>query len=203
MGVLVSRSSPLCLADLRTVIADTLRMWLHSRPLIATMTRINVTHVPEAASAKTAEELFALPSVPAFSHGAAEPGGTYVHDDTSALLLKSGTSELLPEVEDFADLSTVRELKDEHAGHKKRFTFWGSAAHREAASFKADEVLEFCFDNFFLDFNTLRLELPYTGGMGFDLLNYWDGQPVRFYLRDERDEEVFVIVEFQITNKDA
>lgn len=176
--------------------------WAFS-PLIATMTRINVTHVPDAASAKNAEELFGLPSVPAFPHGATEPEGTYVHDDTSALLLKDGTNEIDPAVEDFADMSTVRELKDPNSGHKKRFTFWGSAAHREAVSFTPSDLATMVFDNGFLDFNTLRLELPYTGGMGFDLLNYWDGQPVRFYLRDERDEEVFLIVEFQITDKDA
>lgn len=37
--------------------------------------------------------------------------------------------------------------------------------------------MDFCYG--FLDFNpSLALRLP--GGMSFDLMKYWDGQPVRF-----------------------
>ncbi|PWN98612.1 DUF1769-domain-containing protein [Tilletiopsis washingtonensis] len=181
------------------------RPWAFS-PLIATMTRINYKRVPDAASASSAEEAFKKPDWPAFPSGAAGDG-SYVHDDTSPLLLKAGTNEVDPKVEHAADLSIVRELRGGDDGnahaHTKRVSFW-KEEHRELVSVGGgDLVTTACFDQGYLDFNTLRLELPYTGGMGFDLKKYWDGQPVRFYCKNNKTDEVAFVVEFQIESLDA
>ncbi|PWN41789.1 DUF1769-domain-containing protein [Ceraceosorus guamensis] len=180
------------------------RPWAFS-PLIATMTRVNVARVPAAAEAKTAEDAFKSEDWPPFPQGAVKGGdGSYVHDDTSALLLKEGSEEIDPQLEEdgVADLSTVRSLKggrggNEHA-HQRRAQFWKEHVRERVLIGRKDLVTTTTFDNGFIDFNTLRLELPYTNGMGFDLKKYWDGQPVRFYCKDKSDDTVFFVVEFTI-----
>jgi hypothetical protein len=62
---------------------------------------------------------------------------------------------------------------------KERQSYFRSTSHRKGVTFNADDVLtmDFCYG--FLDFSpSLALRLP--GGVSFDLIKYWDGQPVRF-----------------------
>jgi hypothetical protein len=121
------------------------------------MTRINYKRVPDAASASSAEEAFKNPEWPAFPSGAAGDG-SYVHDDTSPLLLKAGSNEIDPKVEHAADLSIARELRGGDDGnahaHTKRVSFW-KEEHRELVSVGGgDLVTTACFDQGYLDFNS-------------------------------------------------
>jgi len=62
---------------------------------------------------------------------------------------------------------------------QERQSYFQSTKHRKGVSFSADDILtmDFCYG--FLDFSpSLALRLP--GGVSFDLMKYWDGQPVRF-----------------------
>ncbi|KAG6828176.1 hypothetical protein H0H92_008907 [Tricholoma furcatifolium] len=61
----------------------------------------------------------------------------------------------------------------------KRRAYFASAAHRQDIVFGPEDILttDFCYG--FLEFSpSLILRLP--GGITFDLMRYWDGQPVRF-----------------------
>jgi hypothetical protein len=60
----------------------------------------------------------------------------------------------------------------------KRRSYFSSASHRKAITFGPNDVIttDFCYG--FIQFPQLALTLP--GGISFDLMRYWDGQPVRF-----------------------
>jgi len=65
-----------------------------------------------------------------------------------------------------------------HTAHERQ-AYFHKAKHRREVSFGPHDVLtmDFCYG--FLEFNpSLALRLP--GGVSFDLMKYWDGQPVRF-----------------------
>jgi len=60
----------------------------------------------------------------------------------------------------------------------KRRAYFSSVPHRETVVYHPSDVIttDFCYG--FLSFPQLALTLP--GGLSFDLMKYWDGQPVRF-----------------------
>ncbi|KAG5650490.1 hypothetical protein H0H81_012061 [Sphagnurus paluster] len=61
----------------------------------------------------------------------------------------------------------------------QRRAYFSSAAHRQEIVFGPQDVVttDFCYG--FLEFSP-RLALRLPGGLSFDLMRYWDGQPVRF-----------------------
>ncbi|KAG5646743.1 hypothetical protein DXG03_002425 [Asterophora parasitica] len=61
----------------------------------------------------------------------------------------------------------------------QRRAYFSTAAHRRCIAFGPEDIIttDFCYG--FLEFSpSLALRLP--GGISFDLMRYWDGQPVRF-----------------------
>ncbi|KIY73616.1 DUF1769-domain-containing protein [Cylindrobasidium torrendii FP15055 ss-10] len=61
----------------------------------------------------------------------------------------------------------------------QRRAFFSTEENRKAITFTPEDVIttDFCYG--FLEFHpSLALRLP--GGLSFDLMRYWDGQPVRF-----------------------
>jgi len=67
---------------------------------------------------------------------------------------------------------------DLHTASARR-SYFHSAKHRKEVIFGPNDIIttDFCYG--FLEFNpTIALRLP--GGLSFDLMKYWDGQPVRF-----------------------
>ncbi|KAI0261607.1 hypothetical protein BC834DRAFT_972556 [Gloeopeniophorella convolvens] len=72
-------------------------------------------------------------------------------------------------------------------GASARRTYFRDAGHRRELVFGPEDVFttDFCYG--FIDFApTLALHLP--GGISFDLMHYWDGQPVRFVCCERRRE---------------
>ena len=61
----------------------------------------------------------------------------------------------------------------------ERRTHFSNAAHRQAFIFGPSDLftMEFCYG--FLEFRP-KLVIRFPGGISFDLMHYWDGQPVRF-----------------------
>lgn len=92
------------------------------------------------------------------------PFHTYLTDDTTAL----------PSVPAFKSPSTRR-------------SYFANKPNRRAIPYHSSDVIttDFCYG--FLSFPEIRLNLP--GGISFDLMNYWDGQPVRFVCCERRREE--------------
>ncbi|KAF9467742.1 hypothetical protein BDZ94DRAFT_900704 [Collybia nuda] len=71
----------------------------------------------------------------------------------------------------------------------QRRSYFSSAEHRQAIHFGPKDVIttDFCYG--FLEFSpTLSLRLP--GGISFDLMRYWDRQPVRFVCCERKETAV-------------
>jgi len=71
----------------------------------------------------------------------------------------------------------------------QRRAYFSNSSHRQAVHFGPEDVIttDFCYG--FLEFSpTLSLRLP--GGLSFDLMGYWDGQPVRFVCCERKDVTV-------------
>lgn len=65
-----------------------------------------------------------------------------------------------------------------------RRTYFSNKANRKKVAYDATDVITTDFAYGFLSFPEIRLNLP--GGISFDLMNYWDGQPVRFVCCERR-----------------
>ncbi|KAG6335512.1 hypothetical protein ID866_3584 [Astraeus odoratus] len=142
-------------------------------PLIATVphfvhSRMDVAHTPDE---KPSERTF--------------PPLTSITDDTSQLNIASTSS------------SDDSEETAEHAGQndQARFHFRTSGERRKYFSkgvnrtdvvFGPNDLISIDFCYGFLEFNP-RLVLRLPGGITFDLMRYWDMQPVRFMCCERKD----------------
>lgn len=165
-------------------------------PLLTSVSRINIQHNDNHNEQSISHDFY--DSWPTFPSGDNEDD--YVHEDTSALLCKreSEKNRILSSVEEegLADMSTLSQLRDAHTGHTNRAKFWANQTVRQAVEITPQDIVTFDFCPAVpIDFNTLKVVLPYTGGMGFDLQSYWDGQPVRYYCKNDLDDTIFFIVE--------
>ncbi|CAZ86071.1 unnamed protein product [Tuber melanosporum] len=61
--------------------------------------------------------------------------------------------------------------------------------------FEPGKVYEMEFSGPWLDLAEFRVVLP---GFRVDILKYWDGQPLRFLLRNRASGEVYLVVEFDL-----
>lgn len=135
--------------------------WAYS-PLVATMPRISVDKLPsEPSSSTSAEEEFASSGWPAFPSPENSDGSpAFVQDDVSALIpLDDAEIEM-----DQATLTKLKASEGNGEAHKARAAWFGKKAHRQSVWFTPAHVVSADFCNAFVDFNTLKLELPYTGG---------------------------------------
>ncbi|KDN41693.1 DUF1769-domain-containing protein [Tilletiaria anomala UBC 951] len=184
--------------------------WAFS-PFVATMTRISAVKLSSepSSSGSDVQEEFRTTAWPVFpspeNSNASDPA--YVLDDLSPLIPYPTSSDAAKDVD--IDDATLNDLKggtgpdSAPQAHKTRARWFGDRAHRQSIKVTPEHVLTADFCNSFIDFNTLRLELPYTGGMGFDLKKYWDGQPVRYVCKDKSDGTVFFFIQFKIVDMDA
>jgi len=63
--------------------------------------------------------------------------------------------------------------------------------------FEVGKVYKMEFSGPWLDFGEFRVVLP---GFRVDILKYWDGQPLRFVLRNKESGEVYLVVEFELVD---
>ncbi|KDQ13405.1 hypothetical protein BOTBODRAFT_33710 [Botryobasidium botryosum FD-172 SS1] len=108
-----------------------------------------------------------------------------LHDDITALVPSEYTHDTHPDTP------------------SKRRAYFADTSHRRATHIEPSDVLttDFCYG--FISFPHLYLNLP--GGISFDLVRYWDGQPVRFVCckRSSQgavpaDDEMFWCVEIRM-----
>jgi len=66
----------------------------------------------------------------------------------------------------------------------QRRSHFADRSHRRAVPYHSTDIIttDFCYG--FLSFPEIRLNIP--GGISFDLMQYWDGQPVRFVCCERR-----------------
>ncbi len=133
------------------------------------MNRISVDKLPSEPKSSNAEEEFSSEGWPVFPSPESKPSGSqqkreFVHDDVSALIpLDDAQIEM-----DYATLESLKSSPDSGAeagqAHKARANWFGKKKNRQTVWFGPQDVVSADFCNAFIDFNTLRLELPYTGG---------------------------------------
>ncbi|KAF8914752.1 hypothetical protein CPB85DRAFT_1411999 [Mucidula mucida] len=134
-------------------------------------------------------------TMPHFSHTQEEPlqfpPPTPLVDDTSSLYLAVASaspvssSSSLSNSSSSSRMSLKKKKKKPNADvstlttASKRRAYFASEPNRRTITFGPDDIIttDFCYG--FLEFHpSLALRLP--GGLSFDLMRYWDGQPVRF-----------------------
>ncbi|XP_006463357.1 hypothetical protein AGABI2DRAFT_186955 [Agaricus bisporus var. bisporus H97] len=91
--------------------------------------------------------------------------------------------------------SRDRKRSMQHSPEEMRFdnaaarrAFFSDAANRQSVVFGPQDIIttDFCYG--FIEFSpSLALRLP--GGLSFDLMRYWDGQPVRFVCCKRKSHE--------------
>ncbi|EIN08371.1 hypothetical protein PUNSTDRAFT_126442 [Punctularia strigosozonata HHB-11173 SS5] len=111
-----------------------------------------------------------ITTMPYFAHTRASSSGAPAFPSHKSV--QDDTSEL-------HHASSATSLPYNLAGSDKRRAYFRDTAHRREVQFGPQDVIttDFCYG--FLEFSpTLSLRLP--GGISFDLMKYWDGQPVRF-----------------------
>lgn len=89
-----------------------------------------------------------------------------------------------------------------------RRKYLADASHRSSLTLTPDIELGMEFSNGILDFNTLSVQLPKPFSASFNLLKYWDGQPVTYVCERKSDnpldpEGMYWSVAFEIVDEEA
>lgn len=89
-----------------------------------------------------------------------------------------------------------------------RRKYLADPANRAALTLTPDVEVGMEFSNGILDFNTLSVQLPKPFSVSFNLLKYWDGQPVTYVCRRKSEdpldpEGMYWSVAFEIVDEDA
>ncbi|CEJ88450.1 hypothetical protein VHEMI04726 [[Torrubiella] hemipterigena] len=82
---------------------------------------------------------------------------------------------------------------------KARMKWALTDANKEKWTFEYGKTYGFDFFNPYIDFAKLALKLP---GFQLSLASYWDGQPVRYVLRNKSTEEVYMVIVFTLFLKE-
>ncbi|KAK6534448.1 hypothetical protein TWF281_005774 [Arthrobotrys megalospora] len=80
-----------------------------------------------------------------------------------------------------------------------RMKFFVQEEERKKFVFEKGEKYWADFYNPYLDFNEFALNLP---GISIHILQYWDGQPLRYVLKNRVDQTVYLVVQFTLTPKE-
>ncbi|KAF3924752.1 hypothetical protein AA313_de0209772 [Arthrobotrys entomopaga] len=80
-----------------------------------------------------------------------------------------------------------------------RMKFFVQEEKRKGFEFEVGERYWVDFFNPYLDFNEFALHLP---GISIHILQYWDGQPLRYVLKNRVDQTVYLVIQFTLTPKD-
>jgi len=85
------------------------------------------------------------------------------------------------------DTQALRNYAPDLPTPDKRRSYFSLKANRKAITFTPHDTIttDFCYG--FLTFPNLTLDLP--GGISFDLMRYWDGQPVRFVCCERKHDD--------------
>ncbi|KAF4977129.1 hypothetical protein FZEAL_6317 [Fusarium zealandicum] len=82
---------------------------------------------------------------------------------------------------------------------KARMKWALKADSKEKWIFEYDRTYGFDFYNPYLDFSNFSLKLP---GFQLPIMKYWDGQGLRYVLRNKETEETYLVVLFTLYHKD-
>ncbi|KAI9743569.1 MAG: hypothetical protein M1818_002884 [Claussenomyces sp. TS43310] len=93
-------------------------------------------------------------------------------------------------------LRTAKNVPETEAARRKHFL---NEANRQAFDFEAGRQFGCDFFNAYLDFNDFALRLP---GFTLPIMKYWDGQGLRYVLKDRKTNTVLFVVVFTLYLKE-
>jgi len=139
------------------------------------LSHIHLVHLKNSdASTSSSGSEFSLSSASSSSSSLSLGEGT---KSSTKAKLKQTAAKAMPKMK--AKLGSVGPHSLNLHTAQQRQAYFHKAKHRKEVIFGPHDILtmDFCYG--FLEFNpNLALRLP--GGVSFDLMKYWDGQPVRF-----------------------
>lgn len=94
------------------------------------------------------------------------------------------------------DLRTEKGIPDTAAARKKHFLY---EPKRKEFTFEKGKEIRANFGNGYLDFTEFALRLP---GFHLPIINYWDGQPLRYVLKNRVTGTVYMVVCFTLYLKE-
>ena len=97
------------------------------------------------------------------------------------------------------DGQIIREEKKVPDAASARKKFFLNETHRKEWTFEKGRLYHADFFNPFLDFNHFALKLP---GFSLKLMSYWDGQPLRYVLKNRDTGDVYLAVVFTLLLKE-
>ncbi|GBB91864.1 hypothetical protein RclHR1_01930006 [Rhizophagus clarus] len=77
----------------------------------------------------------------------------------------------------------------------KRKKYFVDKSNRKRFQIKENQIWNFDFFNSYIDFNDVAVTLP---GFKLGVLQYWDGQPVRYVCKTRDSSNVFFVILFQL-----
>ncbi|KAL0262518.1 hypothetical protein SLS55_001486 [Diplodia seriata] len=122
-------------------------------------------------------------SIDAVAEGAGEKTG---EGDEAATIFIEGAQ---------ADGQEVREKSGMPANNTQRKRHYQQLQPRQDFVFEKDRAYACDFFNGYLDFNEFSLKLPI---LTIPVIKYWDGQPLRYVLRNLETKEVYFVILFSL-----
>ncbi|KAF2223665.1 hypothetical protein BDZ85DRAFT_261992 [Elsinoe ampelina] len=116
-------------------------------------------------------------------------------DEDTPAIVKEGAA---------SSATTLREesgIPSDPAARKKYFL---TESHLKDFTFQKGRKYEFDFFNPYLDFNEFAVKLPgfsVIPGITIPVISYWDGQPLRYVLKDRKTNEPLFVVIFTLIPK--
>jgi len=104
---------------------------------------------------------------------------------------------------DGKDVREAAKMPDTGAARKKHFL---TESHLKDFTFEKGRVYSNDFYNPYLDFNDFALRLPGYGlipGITIPIISFWDGQPLRYVLKNRSTDEPLFVVVFTLQPKDG
>ncbi|KAB2572309.1 hypothetical protein DBV05_g9040 [Lasiodiplodia theobromae] len=122
-------------------------------------------------------------SIDEVAEGAGEKTG---EGDQTAIIFKEGAQ---------ADGQEVREKSGMPTNNTQRKRHYQQLQPRQDFVFEKDRAYACDFFNGYLDFNEFSLKLPI---LTIPVIKYWDGQPLRYVLRNLETKEVYFVILFSL-----
>ncbi|GME26623.1 hypothetical protein BKCO1_900094 [Neofusicoccum parvum] len=122
-------------------------------------------------------------SISDVAEGAGEKTG---EGDQTAIIFKEGSQK---------DGQEVREKSTMPTDNSQRKRYFQQLQPRKDFIFEKDRAFACDFFNGYLDFNEFSLKLPI---ITIPVISYWDGQPLRYVLRNLETKEVYFVILFSL-----
>ncbi|KAL1304114.1 hypothetical protein AAFC00_000546 [Neodothiora populina] len=137
-----------------------------------------------------------LSSINTFRVGAKDAGAAQHSSTGEPVIITEGADG------DGAESRAESKIPDDAAARKKWFL---NKDHLSNFKFDKGRTYSADFFNPYLDFNEFALKLPgfsLVPGITIPIISYWDGQPLRYVLKNRATDEVLFVVIFTLIPKD-